>query len=43
MDYARYTVHAGDTIYKIAKAYNVEPFPRPDPIFLGKLSPSSPS
>ena len=24
MDYARYTVHAGDTIYKIAKAYNVE-------------------
>lgn len=24
MDHARYTVHAGDTIYKIAKAYNVE-------------------
>lgn len=24
MDYARYIVHAGDTIYKISKAYNVE-------------------
>jgi Mn-containing catalase len=24
MDYARYTVQAGDSIYKIAKAYNVE-------------------